>query len=101
MTEQLYQWKDILSAIFNWIDTNHSGSINRNEFAEIIQFLIDHEKIDDADIDVEELTNALDLDGSGGISFDEFLRKNQTSHIRTKSSLISFILEGFQLVKVK
>lgn len=82
--ENLYQWKDILAAIFKLIDTNNSGSINRQEFSEVIKFLMKHENIRCSNLDdyVDELTNAIDLDGNGRIDFDEFF-------------------EGFRLISVQ
>lgn len=76
--ENLYQWKDILAAIFKLIDTNNSGSINRQEFSEVIKFLMKHENIRCSNLDdyVDELTNAIDLDGNGRIDFDEFFGKD-------------------------
>ena len=79
MMENLYQWKDILWAIFKLIDTNNSGSIDRHEFTEILRFLIQHENIRCSDLNsyVNELTNAIDLDGNGQIDFNEFFGKNR------------------------
>lgn len=103
MMGNLYQWKDILLAIFKLVDTNNSGSINRQEFTEIIRFLMHHQNIGYSDLDsyVDELTDAMDSDRNGRIDFNEFFGKNKTYIYQMKYSLISLILEGFRLVSVK
>jgi len=93
-------WKDMLLALFNLIDYNHSGLffffvviwkkqinlyllsifigfISRNEFADIIKLILYGENgIGDVnDAYIEELTSAMDFDKNGKIDFNEFLGK--------------------------
>jgi len=75
--EDLYMWKDMLLALFNLIDYNHSGFISRNEFADIIKLMLEGENgtADVNDAYIEELTAAMDFDKNGKIDFNEFLGK--------------------------
>ncbi|CAM2720074.1 unnamed protein product [Rotaria socialis] len=73
--EDLYMWKDTLLMLFNLIDSNHSGFINAEEFADIIKLLLSDEdgagNVTQEYID--ELCSAIDLDGNGRIDANEFL----------------------------
>ncbi|CAF4093486.1 unnamed protein product, partial [Rotaria magnacalcarata] len=75
--EDLYMWKDTLLMLFNLIDSNHSGFINAEEFADIIKLLLSDEdgagNVSQKYID--ELCSAIDLDGNGRIDANEFLDK--------------------------
>ena len=94
--EDLYMWKDMLLALFNLIDYNHSGEqqctmedlsfnvvcfvlgfISRNEFSDIVKLILYGEN-GTGDVNeayVEELTSAMDFDKNGKIDFNEFLGK--------------------------
>ena len=92
--EDLYMWKDMLLALFNLIDYNHSGwlrsrwtreglrsclgFISRNEFADVIKLILYGENGtgDVNDAYIEELTLAMDFDKNGKIDINEFLGKN-------------------------
>ncbi|CAF3561485.1 unnamed protein product [Rotaria sordida] len=81
--EDLYSLKDMLTALFNLIDQNHSGFINRNELAEIIKLLFNDDypgRVTDAFID--EICSAMDINKDGAIDINEFF-------------------ESFRLVRVK
>lgn len=102
--EDLYMWKDMLLALFNLIDYNHSGRfawfvnlshwpdvgiclgfISRNEFADVIKLILyDGNGIGDVnDAYIEELTSAMDFDKNGKIDINEFLGKRiNPSHAR-------------------
>ncbi|CAF2135394.1 unnamed protein product [Rotaria magnacalcarata] len=73
--EDLYMWKDTLLMLFNLIDSNHSGFIDAEEFADIIKLLLSDEdgagNVSQKYID--ELCSAIDLDGNGKIDANEFL----------------------------
>ncbi|CAM4754238.1 unnamed protein product [Rotaria magnacalcarata] len=102
--EDLYMRKDMLLALFNLIDYNHSGFISRNEFADIIKLILDGENgTDDVnDAYIAELTSAMDFDKNGKIDFNEFLesfrivnvKKNPTSTKKAAVKTKSFGLNG-------
>ena len=94
--EDLYMWKDMLLALFNLIDYNHSGRlawfvnsqhstdcaiclgfISRNEFSDVIKLILyDGNGMGDVnDAYIEELTSAMDFDKNGKIDINEFLGK--------------------------
>ena len=96
-------WKDMLLALFNLIDYNHSGFISRNEFADVIKLILygENGSGDVNDAYVEELTSAMDFDRNGKIDFNEFLGKNQHSRTSGSDWLIIFLAESFRIVNVK
>ncbi|CAF4165228.1 unnamed protein product, partial [Rotaria magnacalcarata] len=56
--EHLYIWKDVLLALFNLIDLDHSGFISREEFSDVIKLLL-YDEHDVGDVNqayIEELT---------------------------------------------
>ncbi|CAF1137416.1 unnamed protein product [Adineta ricciae] len=104
--EDLYMWKDMLLALFNLIDYNHSGFISRNEFADVIKLILygENGSGDVNDAYVEELTSAMDFDKNGKIDFNEFLESfrivnvkkpqqiNEKSKSRKKSGSINGVI---------
>ncbi|CAF4049213.1 unnamed protein product [Rotaria sp. Silwood2] len=75
--EDLYMWKDTLMALFNLIDSDHSGFISRNEFSDVLKLLFYGENgsnnVNQAYI--EEVISAMDFDKDGKIDVNEFLGK--------------------------
>ncbi|CAF1090028.1 unnamed protein product [Rotaria sordida] len=86
--EDLYMWKDMLLALFNLIDYNHSGFISRNEFADIVKLILygENDMGDVNDAYVEELTSAMDFDKNGKIDFNEFLESFRIVNIKKPPS---------------
>lgn len=70
---------DMLLAVFKFLDTDGSGSIDRSEFRTGIKLL--NKRLPEASQfkDSDELFNALDSDGSGDIDIAEFNQVFQTS----------------------
>jgi len=99
-------WKDMLLALFNLIDYNHSGFISRNEFADVIKLILYGENGtgDVNDAYVEELTSAMDFDKNGKIDFNEFLGTNKKKTMRNfvinALYFFLFIVESFRIVNV-
>ncbi|CAF2529170.1 unnamed protein product [Rotaria sp. Silwood2] len=89
--EDLYRSKDILMALFNLIDSDHSGFISRDEFSDVIKLLLDSENCT-GDVNqayVEELTSAMDLDKNGKIDVNEFLASTSTDSTTNTSATIT------------
>ncbi|KJE95281.1 septin 9 [Capsaspora owczarzaki ATCC 30864] len=63
------QQEKAIEQAFNSIDTDHSGSIDRDELGTAVQKLLDR-KVTDAEVD--EMLAKADSDRSGSISLDEF-----------------------------
>ncbi|CAF1045170.1 unnamed protein product, partial [Didymodactylos carnosus] len=91
--EDLYYYKDMLLALFNLIDYNHSGFISRNEFADIIRLLLADENengVNDKvsnivnDEYIEELSSAMDFDKNGKIDFNEFLESFRIVNVKSQ-----------------
>ncbi|CAF5164393.1 unnamed protein product, partial [Rotaria sp. Silwood1] len=75
--EDLYMWKDTLMALFNLIDSDHSGFISRNEFSDVLKLLFYGEN-SNSDVNqayIEEIISAMDFDKDGKIDVNEFLGK--------------------------
>lgn len=90
--EDLYMWKDVLMALFNLIDSDHSGRIlccfryftlyiigyiTREELADVIKLVTyDENVINEVNqAYVEEIISAMDFDKNGKIDMNEFLGK--------------------------
>ncbi|CAF3479330.1 unnamed protein product [Rotaria sp. Silwood1] len=73
--EDLYISKDVLMALFNLIDSDHTGFISRNEFSTVMKLLLDGKNCigDVHQAYIEELTCAMDFDKNGKIDINEFL----------------------------
>jgi len=74
MGTRLEQIKEHLLAIFNTVDTDHNGKIDKKE----AKALMDKMQASAGDFDVEapagmldEIFKGLDIDNSGGVDFDE------------------------------
>ncbi|CAF1159747.1 unnamed protein product [Didymodactylos carnosus] len=89
--EDLYYYKDMLLALFNLIDYNHSGFISRNEFSDIIRIILVDENQNGGsekasnivnDEYIEELTSAMDFDKNGKIDFNEFLESFRIVNVK-------------------
>lgn len=62
-----------IKRIFDGFDTDGSGEIEKNEFKHILYRLMDVNEADVSDKKMERYWKELDWDGSGAVSFDEFL----------------------------
>ena len=67
------QMKDVINAckLFNQIDINQDGKINEQELYEGLKSRIKSETLEQ---DVKDIFNKLDMDGSGNIEYEEFVR---------------------------
>ncbi|CAF3545299.1 unnamed protein product [Rotaria sp. Silwood1] len=82
--EDLYISKDVLMALFNLIDSDHTGFISRDKFSNIMKVLLDG-KNGTGDVHqayMEELTCAMDFDKNGKIDINEFLESFRIVNVK-------------------
>lgn len=83
-----------LKEIFDLVDTDGSGSINREELSDLMATL----GIQSTDADIDSLIAEMDSDGNGDISFDEFLavmtKKVDVSYDESQIKLAFKVFQG-------
>merc|ERR1712232_1131394 len=73
VAQHMYQHLGILEFIFRLIDTDHSGSISKEEFVVACNIVNKYVGRDTVDEEASRaMAEAIDLDGNGRIDFNEF-----------------------------
>lgn len=68
----VYKLKGTVKEMFEKLDVDHSGSLERNEVEQLLKFLFDGTATKISDEQVTEILKELDVDQNGLVSLDEF-----------------------------
>ena len=88
------QMKDVVNAckLFNQIDVNGDGKINKNELLKGLKSKI---KSDTLDQDVEQIYKNIDMDNNGYIEYEEFVRAAVSKERFINESVLRFAFRYF------